>query len=109
MLTWRVLTWLVLTWQVTPALALPGEGRLVHVDLAAEGGRRLGGSCLAQAYSQARLILVVRSGNPNLLFALILTCAPLPPSQVACHLRHCAWRSSWTCTRPLCIKHHCYH
>ena len=40
-----------ITATVTPDLKLPGTGRLVHVDLAA-GRRRLGGSNLAQAFSQ---------------------------------------------------------
>ena len=40
-----------ITATVTPNLKLPGTGRLVHVDLAA-GRRRLGGSNLAQAFSQ---------------------------------------------------------
>lgn len=38
--------------QVDPALRLPGSGRLIHVDLAAGGARRLGGSCLAQVFQQ---------------------------------------------------------
>lgn len=37
---------------VTPDLKLPGSSAILHVDLAA-GRRRLGGSALAQAYSQA--------------------------------------------------------
>lgn len=41
-----------ITLTVNPALRLPGIGRLLHVDLAAGGGRRLGGSALAQVYSQ---------------------------------------------------------
>ena len=41
-----------ITLTVDPALRLPGFGRLLHVDLAADGGRRLGGSCLAQAFQQ---------------------------------------------------------
>lgn len=41
--------------QVDPALQLPGSGRLIHVDLAAAGARRLGGSCLAQAFQQVQL------------------------------------------------------
>ena len=40
-----------ITATVTPDLKLPGAGRLLHVDLAA-GRRRLGGSNLAQAFSQ---------------------------------------------------------
>jgi len=43
-----------ITATVTPDLKLPGAGRLLHVDLAA-GRRRLGGSNLAQAFSQVRL------------------------------------------------------
>jgi hypothetical protein len=43
-----------ITLTVNPALRLPGIGRLLHVDLAAGGGRRLGGSALAQVYSQVR-------------------------------------------------------
>ena len=42
-----------ITATVTPDLKLPGTGRLLHVDLAA-GRRRLGGSNLAQAFSQVR-------------------------------------------------------
>ena len=42
-----------ITLTVTPDLKLPGAGRLLWVDLAG-GQRRLGGSALAQAYSQAR-------------------------------------------------------
>jgi phosphoribosylformylglycinamidine synthase len=41
-----------ITLTVDPALQLPGSGRLIHVDLAAGGARRLGGSCLAQAFQQ---------------------------------------------------------
>lgn len=40
-----------ITATVTPDLKLSGTGRLLHVDLAA-GRRRLGGSNLAQAFSQ---------------------------------------------------------
>lgn len=43
-----------ITLTVNPALRLPGTGRLLHVDLAAGGSRRLGGSALAQVYSQVR-------------------------------------------------------
>jgi len=41
-----------ITLTVNPALRLPGQGRLLHVDLAAGGKKRLGGSALAQVYSQ---------------------------------------------------------
>ncbi len=44
-----------ITATVTPDLKLPGSGRLLHVDLAA-GRRRLGGSNLAQAFSQVRYL-----------------------------------------------------
>ena len=44
-----------ITATVTPDLKLPGTGRLLHVDLAA-GRRRLGGSNLAQAFSQVRVL-----------------------------------------------------
>ena len=40
-----------ITLTVTPDLKLPGDGRLLHVDLARER-RCLGGSALAQAYNQ---------------------------------------------------------
>jgi phosphoribosylformylglycinamidine synthase len=40
-----------ITQTVTPDLELPGEGRLLYVDLAA-GRHRLGGSALAQVYGQ---------------------------------------------------------
>lgn len=40
--------------QVTPDLKLGDKGALLHVDLAAGGGRRrLGGSALAQAFAQS--------------------------------------------------------
>jgi phosphoribosylformylglycinamidine synthase len=42
-----------ITLSVTPDLKLPGAGRLLWVDLGG-GRRRLGGSALAQAYSQVR-------------------------------------------------------
>ena len=37
-----------ITKTVTPDLKLPGSGKLIHVDLAQGGKRRLGGSCLGQ-------------------------------------------------------------
>ena len=40
-----------ITLTVTPELKLPGSGQLLHVDLG-WGRRSLGGSALAQAYSQ---------------------------------------------------------
>ena len=40
-----------ITLTVTPDLKLPGSGRLLHVDLG-RGQQCLGGSALAQAYSQ---------------------------------------------------------
>jgi hypothetical protein len=49
--------------QVDPALQLPGSGRLIHVDLAAGGARRLGGSCLAQAFQQVRSSLYSELGG----------------------------------------------
>ncbi len=41
-----------ITLTVTPDLKLPGSGKLLWVDLG-QGRRRLGGSALAHAYSQA--------------------------------------------------------
>jgi hypothetical protein len=49
--------------QVNPALQLPGSGRLIHVDLAAGGARRLGGSCLAQAFQQVLLLALQPIGR----------------------------------------------
>jgi hypothetical protein len=56
-----------ITATVTPDLKLPGSGRLLHVDLGA-GRRRLGGSALAQAYSQVRARGGSRRGTAAALF-----------------------------------------
>jgi phosphoribosylformylglycinamidine synthase len=42
-----------ITLTVTPDLKLPGDGELLHVDLA-QGRRRLGGSALAHAFYQVQ-------------------------------------------------------
>ena len=44
-----------ITLTVTPDLKLPGSGKLLWVDLGC-GKQRLGGSALAHAYSQVRLM-----------------------------------------------------
>lgn len=69
-----------ITLTVDPAVRLAGSGRLLHVDLAAGGGRRLGGSALAQVYSQVSAprpatsaACLVCQGNTCLHLCLVFT------------------------------------
>ena len=48
-----------ITKTVTPDLKLPGSGKLIHVDLAKEQKRRLGGSCLGQVIEHIASVHIV--------------------------------------------------